>query len=226
MDINVRINEGCAPQPQLLWDAVWDVAAGAADWAVARPSEPLNPGGLQAMRPLSTAVILALFTDRACPPNHPLAPPDGDPRGWWGDGIDVREDLGEAPLGSLLWLLERSILDPVATPRWAVAFAQDALAGLVGQMAVARIDVQAFAHPPSRLDMAIQLYGKDGAVLYSERFNDIWAREFAPLPAGAPFRFALPTDLGSIADDPIAAAADLGRVTAPALQSLDLGSAS
>ncbi len=182
MDINVRIDEGCAPQPELLWDAVWNSATGFADWQVAQPSEPLNAGGLRAMRPLDTAVILALFTDRACPPNHPLAPPDGDLRGWWGDGVDVRADLGEGPLGSLLWLLEQSILDPVATPRWAVAFAQDALAGLVTQGAAASVAVQAYANPPDRLDLAVQLYAKSGAVLFNQRFADIWSKEFSPIP--------------------------------------------
>jgi phage gp46-like protein len=208
MDINVRIAEGCAPQPELLWDTVWNGPGGFGDWAVAATGEPLNAGGLQAMRPLSTAVALALFTDVACPPNHPLAPPDGDLRGWWGDGVDMRADLGEAPLGSLLWLLERQVLDPVATPRWAVAFAQTALAGLVGQMAVARVDVQAQALPPSRLDLFVRLYGRDGAVIYSERFQDIWAKQFAPLPyvpAGAPLTDAPLLDFSNPNDSGLAA---------------------
>lgn len=183
MDINVRINEGCAPQPELLWDSVWSPLIGSADWAVAQPSEPLNAGGLQAMRPIDTTVILCLFTDKACPPNHPLAPPDGDLRGWWGDGIDVRADLGEAPLGSLLWLLERSILDPVVTPQWAVSFALDGLAPLLASDAVVDIQVQAFANPPSRLDLAVQVYGREGAKLFDRRFSDIWAREALPIPA-------------------------------------------
>jgi phage gp46-like protein len=182
MDINVRINEGCAAQPELLWDSVWNSEGGFADWAVAQPSEPHNAGGLQAMRPLDTAVIDSLFTNRRCPDGHPLTPPDGDMGGWWGDAVDVRTDLGEDPLGSLLWLLERSILDPVATPRWAVTFAQDALAGLARQGACARVAVQAYANPPSRLDLAVQLYGRNGSKIYDRRFNNIWAREFSPMP--------------------------------------------
>jgi phage gp46-like protein len=189
MDINVRIAEGCKPQPQLLWDTVWNSAGGFGDWAVAAPGEPLNCGGLRAMRPLSTAVALALFTDKACPANHPLAPADGDLRGWWGDGVDVRADLGEAPLGSWLWLLERQVLDPAATPRWAISFALDALSPMIGQQSVVNTAAQAYVDRPSRLDLAVQLYGQDGALIYSQRYNDIWSREFSPLPAaetGAP----------------------------------------
>jgi phage gp46-like protein len=189
MDINVRIDEGCEPQPQLLWDSVWNPALGYADWAVAIPGQPLNAGGLQAVLPLSTAVVLCLFTDKACPPNHPLAPPDGDLRGWWGDGVDVRADLGEGPMGSLLWLLENSVLDPVATPRWATSMALDALSVLVGQQAVVKVAAQAFVNDqnPSRLDLAVQLYGKDGAQLYNDRFDDIWALQFSNVPTTQAF---------------------------------------
>lgn len=185
-DINVRINEGCAQQPMVLWDTIWDPAIGLGDWGLAGVSETLNRGGLRAQRALETAVILCLFTDRYCPPTHPLAQfADSDHRGWWGDGVDVRADLGEAPLGSLLWLLERSFIDPVATPRWAVSMALDALAPLAQQKSVVNVQAQAYvvAASPSRLDMAIQLYGRDGVKLYDRRFGDIWNQEFTPLSA-------------------------------------------
>ena len=177
-DINVRIAEGCTPDVSLLWDTVWNPAGGFGDWAVASPTETGNIGGLQAKAALETAVVLCLFTDRACPPDHPLAKyADGDPRGYWGDGIDVRTDLGEAPLGSLLWLLERSAIDEVDTPRWAQAFAIDALNPLLLQQAVARIDAQASVRKvQNRLDLAVQLYGQDGTRVYDRRFENIWAQ--------------------------------------------------
>lgn len=177
-DINVRIGEGCAPDVNLLWDTVWNPVAGVGDWAVAGPSETLNRGGLQATAALATAVILCLFTDKACPTTHPLYKfVDGDPRGWWGDGIDVRADLGETPLGSLLWLLERAALDEVETPRWAEAFAYDALQTLVSQRAVAAVEVKASLDPsPSRLNLEIKLYGQNGTLMYARRFQNIWAQ--------------------------------------------------
>ena len=170
---------GCAPEPLLLWDTVWNVGGGFGDWALAGAGETQNPGGLQATAALETAVIICLWTDRYCPPTHPLAKyadPD-DRRGYWGDGLDVRADLGETPLGSLLWLLERSAIDSVATPRWAVSFAIDALAPLIACGAAVRADAQAFvSKAPNRLDLAVQLYGRDGAKIYDRRFDDVWAQ--------------------------------------------------
>jgi phage gp46-like protein len=180
--VNLRANEGCAPQPVLFWDAVWNAEAGAADWAYAQPQESRNVGGLQALKAIETAVTLCLWTDRFCPPDHPLAKyiEANDPRGWWGDAIDVRTDLGEAPLGSLLWTLERAVVTP-ATVQWTQALALDALAPMLAQDSVSRVDAQAFAGPGvNRIDLAVQVYGRDGAKIYDRRFDDIWAQLSAP----------------------------------------------
>lgn len=171
----IRSNEGCAPQPIYFWDSVWDEQTGAADWSYAPASETYNAGGLQAEAALQSAVILCLFTDRRCPDGHPLAHliENDDPRGWWGDGVDVRVDLGEAEMGSLLWLLARAQATD-ENARWAEAFALEALAPLIGQQAVVRAAAQAEIHSPSRLYLAVQLYGRDGAKLYERKFDDVW----------------------------------------------------
>ncbi|HWL06720.1 MAG TPA: phage GP46 family protein [Xanthobacteraceae bacterium] len=174
--MRVRISEGSDPQPQLLIDSVWSPENGFADWAVAGPNETLNRGGLQATAALHTAVVLALFTDRRCPDDHPLRKyvGDGDPRGWWGDAVDVRVDLFEDELGSLLWTLERAVLTE-DTRRWAQRLAEEALAPLIRQGAVVRIDVQAEARQAlNRLNLYVQLYGRDGTRKYEHRFEDIW----------------------------------------------------
>ena len=64
----IRANEGCAPDPFLLWDSVHqDVEGGTdfvCDWLLAAPgANNLNVGGLQAIAELGTAVYLMLFTD-------------------------------------------------------------------------------------------------------------------------------------------------------------------
>lgn len=182
VEILIRQQEGCDPDPFLLWDSVErSIEEGTdflCDWQLSGASEALNRGGLQAQHALETAVMLALFTDAYVPTDHPLAYlADGDNRGWWGDGIDVRADLNERTLGSYLWLLERAPLTVAGVPieTWAQQFAIAALAPLQQQGAVARIDVQAASLPAnSRLELAAQLYGRDGAKVYDRRFDLVW----------------------------------------------------
>ena len=176
MDILIRTAEGQEAQPFLLWDSVWDGATHQADWALA-DGDALNVGGLRACSALETAVVLALFTDRRVRDDHPLRKyADADPRGWWGDGVDVRADLGEEPLGSLLWLLERAALTE-DVPRWAKAMAEEALMPLLRQGAASRIDVEASARAPdNRLDLMVRLYGADGQKIYDRRFEIVWSQ--------------------------------------------------
>ena len=171
----VRIEEGCEPQSHLPWDTVWDPKTGQGDWALAGSDETLNRGGLRAKAAIATAIELALFTDRRCPPEHPLAGLiDGDARGWWGNSIDVREDQGEAELGSLLWLLERAPLTDDSA-RWAQAMAEEALAPIVEQGAAARIVVTTEARrAQSRLDIAVAVYARDGSRIYDRKYDLLW----------------------------------------------------
>lgn len=175
--LRVRIDEGLAPQPQLLWDSVWVPMLGHADWAVAGADEPLNRGGLQAEQAIATAVVNALFMNVACPPDHPLRYLVGDDlMGWWGDGVDLREDLGEAPLGSLLWMLERA---PLTTEivQWADTMCREALAPLIFQGVAARIDVEAVGNElKSRIDLFIAIYSRDGTKTYDNRFEPLWVQ--------------------------------------------------
>jgi phage gp46-like protein len=177
-DVVIRAAEGCAEETNALWDSVWDDARGLADWALADPDETSNRGGLRAKAALETAVTLALFTDKRVDPEHPLAYlADGDLRGYFGDGIDVRDDLNEGPLGSLLWLLERAPLTVrgMSVATWAEQFANEALATLMAQGAVVRIEVAATANElESRLELVVRLYGADGATVYDRKFETLW----------------------------------------------------
>lgn len=174
--LRVRIGEGEQAQPNLLWDSVWDKEKGCADWAMADNSEKQNRGGLRAQAELETAVVLALFTDRRIPDLHPLRKyvSSEDPRGWWGNDIDVRADLGEEELGSLLWVFERAVLtDTVILEVEAAAI--EALHCLIVQQIAARIDVKAYVEKAfNRLDLDVKIYGKNGSVVFDRRFDDIW----------------------------------------------------
>jgi phage gp46-like protein len=177
-DVVIRAAEGCAADTNVLWDSVWMPDLGFADWALADPDETQNRGGLRAKAAIETAVVLALFTDKRVDPDHPLYfLADGDARGWWGDGIDVRADLNEVPLGSHLWLLERAPLTILGLPatQWAEQFALEALATLRDQGAVVRIDAQATMNAiEGRLELAVGLYGRDGSLVYDRKFDVLW----------------------------------------------------
>ncbi|WP_316191604.1 MULTISPECIES: phage GP46 family protein [unclassified Bradyrhizobium] len=174
----IRAAEGCAEEYNVLWDSVWDSALGVADWALADPDEVHNRGGLRSKAAIETAVVLLLFTDKRIEPDHPLYfLADGDPRGWWGDGIDVRDDLNEGPLGSHLWLLQRAPLTILGLPaaQWAEQFATEALATLRDQGVAVRIDVQATQDErEGRLDLTVALYGRDGERVYDRKFDVLW----------------------------------------------------
>lgn len=179
--LRVRIGEADKPQPQLLWDSVWDTKNGFADWAMADATETQNRGGLRAQAALHTAIVLALFTDKRVPNDHPHRKfiAGDDPRGWWGNDIDVRADLGEEELGSLIWVYERAPLDEEIR-RFVEVAAQEALHPLIKQGAAARIDVQAvIAAAFNRLELAIQVYGRDGQKTFDIRFDDVWKQAVA-----------------------------------------------
>ncbi|GJE54586.1 phage GP46 family protein [Methylobacterium thuringiense] len=184
IDIRIREAEGCSGNPYLVPDTVWltdpSFTTGTeqgGDWALAGPDETDNRGGLQAKAGIVSAVILALFTDRRCPEDHPLRYlADSDPRGWWGDAIDVDASAAEADLGSLLWLFERA---PATEDirRWVETIAFDALSPLTQQQAVAKVVTAATLNEAQgRIELLVDLYGKDGATMYSQRFANLWGQ--------------------------------------------------
>jgi phage gp46-like protein len=188
MALRVRIDEGEQPQPTLFWDSRWEPWRGQADWAMAGADEPQNRGGLSAKAALHTAVVLSLFTDKRISKDHPLfyLVEDGDPRGWFGDGVDVRADLHEDEMGSLLWVFERAHLNETIR-RWVENVTYEALVPLINQGAAVRVDVQAEAQfAINRVNLGVQIYGRDGSKMYDYKFEDIWAQT-ANAPKPAPF---------------------------------------
>ncbi|VFU07943.1 phage GP46 family protein [Methylocella tundrae] len=183
-DIVIRPDPACSDNGLFGWDSVYNETTGCADWSLSGPQDaPSNLGGLQNIAALSTFVVIALFTDQACPPGHPLEQyADGDPRGWWGDGL--LED-GEVAMGSLLWLLERSVATET-TRRYAEVFALAALQPLLDASAAADIAASASILPQGNgIFLDIALYGQDGSKIYDRRFEMSW-RQAAPAAIGSP----------------------------------------
>ncbi len=158
-------------EPSLAPDLVWDGIMG--DLALAEPGEVANRGGLRARAALETAVLICLMSDARADPEELR---DGDiNRGWPGDTFDVDTAVGEAPIGSKLWLLQRSTVDAVDTPRRAEAYALAALQPLLDQGAAAAVIAKAEADPArNRLSLDVTLTDRAGSVLVSRRFSLLW----------------------------------------------------
>lgn len=155
-------------------DIVWDGTVG--DFALSRGGDEGGAGGLRAANPLATAVVMLLFTDARAETYDLRAEHRGDRRGWVGDGFDVDIAQGEAPLGSLLWLFRRRELTDLTAMEIA-AEAERALQPLIGQGAVAVIKTAATVNKVAgRIDLTVNLYGRDGAQAYATQFDMLWRR--------------------------------------------------
>jgi phage gp46-like protein len=184
--LRIREQEACEEQPFLAWDSDWvqgelSAEGGFADWALASPSETGNAGGLKATASLHTGIIICLFTDKRAPDY--LDTGDDDPRGWWGDSVDVMAELYEREVGSLIWtVVERGTLskEKALTVK---DMAIDSLQVIIDQGAVARFNVETEAIlEESRLEMLVEAFAQDGKKIYEQRFENIW-RQVAQMAA-------------------------------------------
>ncbi|GGF56779.1 hypothetical protein GCM10007301_15580 [Azorhizobium oxalatiphilum] len=152
-----------AAEPILTPDLVWD--GDMADLVI-----DATRGDLKADQALATAVLICLETDRRVEASEL---PEGEAnRGWPGDAFDMQP--GDVPLGSKLWLLRRrALLEGIELE--AEDYAREALQTLIDQGAVVRVDVTATRVPErARLDLDVALYGRDGTVIYQQRFAVLW----------------------------------------------------
>ncbi|WP_434663446.1 phage GP46 family protein [Paraburkholderia sp. A3BS-1L] len=131
-------------------------AVGAAlTWTGAYISSTVSGGDLARGNDLETAVLLSLFTDRAANPDDVIPDGTGDPRGWWGD-------IGEEkPIGSRLWLLDRSKQTQEVLNN-ARDYINEALQWLIDDGVVASIDVQTQWVRDTFLGAQITLYQPTG----------------------------------------------------------------
>jgi len=130
---------------------IWDVQNGRGDWVLV--GQKLQDGN-----DLETAVIISLFTDRIAAPDDVI--PDGstNPRGWWGD-TDPRY-----PIGSRLWLLDRSTQTQAVLNR-CQDYCAEALQWLIDDGVAASVDVNAFFPAREMLGVEITINRTDGTTV-------------------------------------------------------------
>lgn len=141
----------------------WSTATGDADLSMI-DSDIASDAGLE------TAMLLSLFTDRRARSDD--VPPSGDPsdrRGWWGDQFaDVEGD----PIGSRLWLLDRSKRTPEVA-KLAEEYVREALQWLLDDKVAASLDVSIDISQPGvmLIDVTPHRPGRD---VIPFRFARVW----------------------------------------------------
>ncbi|OLP56831.1 hypothetical protein BJF92_12225 [Rhizobium rhizosphaerae] len=157
-------------EPYRAPDLVWDGIAG--DLAVNALTHPQAPGDLKAEQGLATQVLICLMTDVRVEASEL---PDGvENRGWVGDGFDLAQ--GESPMGSRLWLLRRRpIFDGIETV--VEDYVRMALQPLLDQGVAVSLDVTVTAdRPRNRVDYAVAIKGRSGALVYEQKFQLLWSQ--------------------------------------------------
>lgn len=137
----------------------WIVQSGTGDWSI-------SGGALTSGDDLETAVLISLFTDRTAEATD--IPPDGgdDRRGWWGD-----EDE-DVPIGSRLWLLDRSRLTS-AVASTARIYIEEALKWLIDDEVATSVKALTAISGASQLNSIVTITRSDGTVV-PLKFNWAW----------------------------------------------------
>lgn len=138
---------------------VWDIQGVRGDWQ-------LSGAELLAGDDLATACLISFFTDRLANEDDQIPDGTANRRGWWGDAGQPD------PIGSRLWLLERSKLDRNVANR-AKDYGTEALQWLVDDGVVAKftVDAEVVSTVPGRLVMRVVLYKTDGT---RKALNFVW----------------------------------------------------
>jgi phage gp46-like protein len=136
------------------------------------------PGDLDTSNELATAVMVALGTNARAKADDELPDPDSDDRrGWWAD-TEAEQVWGGWPIGSRLWLLERTkITGPEARSGSTVArverYIREALAPLREKRIVTRIVVTAQRNGVEGISADVTLY-RGPRQRIDLRFQTLW----------------------------------------------------
>jgi phage gp46-like protein len=145
------------------------------DWSL------LSNGTLDDRDALSSAVIVALGTDRLADLSDLLPDPDStDRRGWWGD-FDSEEVWNGWPIGCRLWTLQRDKIDGPGSRRGSTVvrvehYIREALQPFVDRRIASSFSVKAHRVGKERIDAFIQIFR--GPIRPIElRFQVLWSEK-------------------------------------------------
>lgn len=138
---------------------IWQPQNSYADYVMSGPV-------LQTGTDLETAFLNSVFSDREAAPDDVIPDGSNDPRGWHGDA-------GEPyPIGSRMWLLERSKLT-ADIPLRAKDYLAECLQWMLDDGVVSDVQIQTAVILPSMLGAAVQLYQQKGVAL-ARNYAWVW----------------------------------------------------
>ncbi len=138
---------------------IWNNANSRGDWTLIGPD-------LQNGFDLQTALLISLFSDRLAHDSDAI--PDGttNRRGWWGDEGETY------PIGSRLWLIDRSKLDQDVANA-ARGYIIEALQWFIDDGVVAAFDIATEIIFPNQLIATIQAY-RSRAAQIAKNYDWAW----------------------------------------------------
>jgi phage gp46-like protein len=156
----------------------------------------LDNGAIDISQALTSAVVIALGTNRLALQSDILPDPDStDYQGWWGD-LDAQEIWGGWPIGSRLWLLTRDkIVGPEAMEGATVTrvemYIREAIQPFIDLKIASQMYVKAARVGRERIDAIVQLY-RGPQLAVDLRYQVLWdeiidavgntAAQASPLP--------------------------------------------
>jgi phage gp46-like protein len=123
----------------------------------------LSDGTLDDSMALATAMVVALGTDALANPDDRLPDPDSTNReGWWGD-MDADTIWNGWPIGTRLWLLRRSAIEPPesksgATQSWVMNYINETLQPFIDRKIASRFQIMSAKVTKQQIDVVIRVY--------------------------------------------------------------------
>jgi phage gp46-like protein len=123
----------------------------------------LSDGELDDSMALATAVMVALGTNSLADITDRLPDPDSTNReGWWGD-FDGDVIWNAWPIGTKLWLLRRSAIEPVeskfgGTQAWATNYIRDAIQPFIDNKIATRYEILSMRTDKQTISAVVRIY--------------------------------------------------------------------
>ena len=136
----------------------------------------MSGASLRSGQDLDTAIYISLFTDRVAETGDKIPDNTSNRRGWWGDN---QPSGNTVPIGSRLWLLNRSASPSQQILNQAVGYAKEALQWMVSDGVAANIDVVGNWNANNFLALQVTIYRSDGNVIFNKTYDWAWSQQIS-----------------------------------------------